>query len=270
MIYILLPAYNEERDIGSLLVRIRESMLAQGFFHYTVLVVNDGSTDKTHSIATELQQQMPIALLNHGVNLGLGRAMLTGLSRAAELVQDEDVLVTMDADNTHDPCLIGSMVAKIQSGADLVIASRYEKGGEEIGLSKARSVLSRGASLLLHIFFPIPDVKDYTCGFRAYNGLALKKAFQVYGLKLVEERGFTCMAEILLKLRVLGVRVGEVPLVLRYDLKSGRSKLKIGRTILRYGVLVARNLFRKPMAAQQQIQRRKRFGLSEADKGAEI
>lgn len=250
MYYILLPAYNEERDIGPLLQRICDAMEALHFDNYKVLVVNDGSTDGTVRIVNGCQHFMNVDILDHGVNKGLGQAMLTGLRRAAELVEDEDVLVTMDADNTHDPQLIGAMVGKIRAGANLVIASRYEQGGEEVGLSQMRSFLSRGASTLLKIFFPIPGAKDYTCGFRAYRGDELKRAFQVYGDRLVEERGFTCMAEILIKLRSVGVRVAEVPLVLRYDLKSGRSKMKVLRTILRYFVMIARNLFRGPALAK--------------------
>ena len=245
MIYILLPAYNEERDIATLLHRIQDAMQALGG-SYKVLVVNDGSTDGTLAVVDGLKKEIPIELLDHGVNKGLGQAMLTGLTRAAELVQDDQILVTMDADNTHDPCLIGQMVEKIRSGSDIVIASRYEQGGEEVGLSRLRSFLSRGASTLLMIFFPIPGAKDYTCGYRAYLGGALKIADQVFGSRLVEERGFTCMAEILIKFRSLKARVSEVPLVLRYDLKSGQSKMKVLRTILRYFVLIAHNLFRKP------------------------
>ncbi len=241
MVYILLPAYNEERDIGTLLQRICDAMemFPMG---YHVLVVNDGSTDATVSEVTRRQAAMPIELINHPLNKGLGQAMLTGLCRAADLLQDEDVLITMDADNTHDPQLIGAMVEKVRAGAGLVIASRYEQGGEEIGLSGVRSFLSRGASLLLKLFFPIPGAKDYTCGYRAYHGAELKRAYRLYGDRLVEERGFTCMAEILIKLRAVRARVAEVPLVLRYDLKSGQSKMKVLRTILRYFVLIAKNL----------------------------
>ena len=241
MVYILLPAYNEERDIEPLLNRIHQSMQSLQYAQYKILVVNDGSTDGTLAVITRYQRSMPVEILDHRVNKGLGQAMLTGLSRAAELIQDDDVLISMDADNTHNPQLIGAMIDKIRSGYDLVIASRYEKGGEEVGLSRYRSFLSRCVSNLLMIFFPIPGAKDYSCGYRAYRGSMLKKAFQIYGDQWVEERGFTCMAEILIKLSRMNIRVTEVPLVLRYDLKSGQSKMKVLRTILRYFVLISHN-----------------------------
>lgn len=246
MIYILLPAYNEEKDIGPLLKRIEIAMRESRIANYRVMVVNDGSTDQTASMVDALQNEMPVERIDHPVNKGLGQAMLTGLRRAKELVNDEDWLVTMDADNTHDPAFIEAMIARGQGRADVVIASRYEKGGQEVGLSVIRSIMSRSASRLLSIFFPIPGVKDYTCGYRAYRGSILKRAFQVYGDGLVEEHGFTCMAEILIKLRALGVRVVESPLVLRYDLKSGASKMKVVRTILRYFVLIGHNLSLQP------------------------
>lgn len=241
MIIILLPAYNEERDIRKLILRIHAAMQAGGM-NYKVIVVNDGSTDGTVSAVTACQKEMPVELIDHGVNKGLGQAMLTGFRHVAMRLENEDVLVTMDADNTHDPNLISAMVEKVRGGADLVIASRYETGGEEIGLSGLRSFLSRGASGLLGLLFPLAGAKDYTCGYRAYRGSLVKDAFRIYGDKMVEERGFTCMAEILIKMRAMNARVVEVPLVLRYDLKSGRSKMKVLRTILRYFVLIARNL----------------------------
>lgn len=243
MITIFLPAYNEERDIAALLERIREEMEGQHLTPYRVLVVNDGSTDGTLDVLRGCQSTMPLEVVDHGVNKGLGQAMNTGMRRAAELLEEGDILVTMDADNTHNPALIGAMERKVRSGADIVIASRYEQGGEEVGLSGLRSTLSRGASGLLKLFFPIRGGKDYTCGYRAYRANVIKKAFEVYGDRFVEERGFTCMAEILLKLRALGAKVTEVPLVLRYDLKTGQSKMKVVRTILRYFVLITRNLF---------------------------
>jgi dolichol-phosphate mannosyltransferase len=247
MYYIFLPAYNEERDIRTLLLRIRDAMQGIGL-DYKVIVVNDGSIDGTAQAVLSCQALMPVELVNHEKNKGLGQAMLTGLTHAEKIINDQDVLVTMDADNTHDPRLIQAMDAKIRAGADLVIASRYQSGGEEIGLSRLRSFLSRGASSLLSLFFPIPGAKDYTCGYRAYQGEIIRRAFHRFGEKLVEERGFTCMAEILIKMRLIHARVAEVPLVLRYDLKSGQSKMKVIRTILRYFVLISRNLFSRPSA----------------------
>lgn len=257
MIYIVLPAYNEERDIRALLERIRDVMTDPAL-DGKVLVVNDGSTDGTVSVVNAFAQTVPLELLQHEKNKGLGQAITTGLRRASELASGSDIIVAMDADNTHDPKLIKQMVQHIQAGKDVVIASRYEKGGEEIGLSWPRHVFSWGASFLLRLFFSIPGAKDYTCGYRAYRGELLHEAFKYYGDRFIEERGFTCMAEILLKLGGLSARVGEVPLVLRYDFKSGQSKMKVFRTVWRYLVLIVKSKSLrsvKPALEQQVVTR---------------
>lgn len=249
MIYILLPAYNEEKDLPVLLDRIRGTLMET---EYRVLVVNDGSRDATLSVAHEFAKRMPLTVLDHGVNKGLGQAMLTGLSYAVRTAQAGDVVVAMDADNTHDPSLIGRMVAMCREGKDVVIASRYTAGGEEIGLTPLRKVLSRGASFLLHIFYPIRGTRDYTCGYRAYTAEILHSAFDRFGQDgVIEEGGFTCMAELLIKLSFVGARVDEAPLVLRYDLKSGKSKMKFVRTIWRYGVLIGTLKRVQPIPAKE-------------------
>lgn len=87
----------------------------------------------------------------------------------------------------------------------------------------------------------MPSARDYTCGYRAYRAGVLRRAMSAFGDGLIEERGFVCMAELLIKLARLGARVAEVPLVLRYDLKRSRGKARIIPTIARYLLLVARS-----------------------------
>ncbi len=241
MITVLLPAYNEEKSLPLLLDRIAAFGQSYRAEPYQVIVVNDGSRDATPDIAAEYATRMPLQLVNHDGNKGLGTAMKTGLAAAARVTGPNDAVVTMDADNTHDPALIGAMRAELNKGFDLVIASRYQTGGKEIGLSMARHIFSKGASTLLRLFFPIRGARDYTCGYRIYGGPLIQRAVATYGDKLVEEQGFTCMAEILIKMARLGARVSETPLVLRYDLKVGASKMNVQRTIRRYFVLIAHN-----------------------------
>src|SRR5262249_54712010 len=89
------------------------------------------------------------------------------------------------------------------------------------------------ARFLFQITFPLSGVRDYTCGYRAYHGKLLKKAFQKYGNDFIERDGFEAMVDILLKLRRMGAIFCEVPLVLRYDEKRGASKMRVFRTIRR-------------------------------------
>ena len=95
---------------------------------------------------------------------------------------------------------------------------------------------------MLGIVFPIKGIKDYTCGFRAYNCSILKQAFEFYGEDIIESKTFVCMAEILIKLRKLKIKGAEVPLILRYDRKIGASKMQLKKTIVDYLYIIVKNI----------------------------
>lgn len=242
MIYILLPAFNESSGIETILHNISHQL--EGL-QYLLVVVNDGSTDDTLNILKKFQAKPNLKIINHEKNLGLGTAMKTGITYISSVIHSDDILITMDADNTHPVELFPKLVKKIKDGSDVVIASRYAAGGCEVGLTNFRKILSGGASALLKLFFPIQNVNDYTSGYRAYSGKIIKKSNEFYGENLVSESGFTCMAEILIKLSHIDTTITEEGLILRYDLKRGKSKIKILRTILGYFRLILKLKFLK-------------------------
>ena len=210
-----------------------EQQMEASRYQFQVVIVDDGSTDGTPDVIRHWSSKIPIDVVQHAKNSGLGETIQDALYRSAALAAPDDVVVTMDADNTHSPALIPAMVSAIQKGGDVVIASRYRRGSRVVGLSFLRHLMSYGARFLFQIAFPIKGVRDYTCGFRAYRASLLKSAFARYGKTLVQERGFAAMAEILLKLRALNPKFHEVPMVLRYDLKSGDSKMRVGTTVMK-------------------------------------
>ena len=239
MIYVFLPAYNEEEALSKLVKKFDDEFKKAGQ-PYRIVVVDDGSADQTAARAEELARQYPLELLRHPVNLGLGATMVDGLKHIARISSGEDMVVTMDCDDTHEPRYMHGAFEKIKEGYDLVILSRYQEGGGEEGLSAARSFLSRGAGSLLKIFFPIRGVKEYSCGYRVFRAASLKKAFEVFGDQFVRlpRMGFVVTPEILIKFRMLGARITEVPFVLNYGQKAGASKNKPLKTIAGYFGLV--------------------------------
>jgi dolichol-phosphate mannosyltransferase len=228
-ILVVLPAYNEEANIASLLRRIFEA-LTDECMGFSVIVVDDGSSDRTSEILEETRREMPVIVQHHERNQGLGATLRDGLRQAAALASPRDIIVTMDADESHTPGLMLRMVRMIREGHDVVIASRYRPGARICGLSLQRRTISRVASWLMRLLFPIPGVTDYTCGYRAYRAEALQQAYQTYGESLVDQDGFQCMVDVLLKLRRLPLIFGEVPMILRYDLKRGSSKMRLMQT----------------------------------------
>lgn len=239
MIYVFLPAYNEAQALPRLVKKFDEEF-KKAKLAYRIVVLDDGSSDGTASSAMDLARIYPLELLKHEVNRGLGQTMADGLRHVANISSADDLMVTMDCDDTHEPRYMHDAFNKLAQGYDLVILSRYQKGGGEEGLSAFRSILSRGAGLALKLFFPIKGVKEYSCGYRVCRASILKKAFEVFGDQLVRlpNMGFVVTPELLIKFRMLGARIAEVPFVLSYGQKAGPSKNRPLKTIKGYFFLV--------------------------------
>jgi dolichol-phosphate mannosyltransferase len=232
MIIVTLPAYNEEIALPPLLdsiAQVRQKLLPE----LRVIVVDDGSNDATADIVREYARtNFWIALVQHERNQGLSQAIQTGFQAALKDAAPDDIVVTLDADNTQPPEVIPSMIERVTGGCDVVIASRFQPGAQVYGVPSLRRLYSRVMSILFQAIFPIRGVRDYSCGFRAYRADVLRRAYTTYGDHFITERGFACMAEIMCQLgRLNGVTFGEVPFILRYDLKPTTTKMRVWRTI---------------------------------------
>ncbi|MEQ8767382.1 MAG: glycosyltransferase [Planctomycetota bacterium] len=253
MILFVLPAYNEGEGIARLLGLLADRMKDQRL-DYRVLLVDDGSSDDTLAEARAFLERMPLTIIHHERNRGLGVAIWTGLSSAVAEASDDDVIITMDADCSHDPILAGPLADAVRTGScEVAIASRFVEGGAEVGVPFHRKILSRGAGLIFRTLFPTSHVRDYSCGYRAYRASTLRRGLEAYGRGFIVESGFGCMVEILVKLRALGAKFGEVPLVLRYDQKLGASKMRIVRTVVRYGMFILRAMTLPKLPERQSV-----------------
>lgn len=232
MIIVTLPAYNEGEALPPLLESIAQ-VQQSARLNMRVIVVDDGSTDETAVVVRRrMAEDAWISLVQHDCNKGLSQAIQTGFQAALKDGGPDDIIVTLDADNTQPPGVIPTMVEKVVNGCDVVIASRFQPGAQVRGVPPLRRLYSRVMSVLFRVAFPIKGVRDYSCGFRAYRAGALQRAYATYGDQFITERGFACMVEILFQLDRLGmVTFGEVPFTLRYDLKPTETKMRVGRTI---------------------------------------
>ena len=237
-VWLVLPAYNEAENLPRLLERVAAAWTRR--LRFRVLVVDDGSEDGTAAVAKAASPRLPVEVVRHQRNRGLAAAIRTGIHEVSRRVAAGDIVVTMDADNSHPPELVPEMVARINDGYDIVIASRFARGGREEGVPWPRRLLSRAASLVFRGVCPIDGVRDYTTGFRAYRAALLRRLWSIHGERLVEASAFSVMTEILLKARTVRPRIAEVPLVLRYDLKEGPSKMRVGSTVRDYLDLLRR------------------------------
>jgi len=168
--------------------------------------------------------------------MGLGAALRTGLLAAAEEALDDDVVVTMDSDNTHDPKYILGMLVAARK-ADIVVGSRYVAGGAQLNVPPHRVVLSKMINNVVGVLFRLP-VKDATSGFRCFKAMTLKRLRGALGEGIVDSNGFDSSLELLLKAVHSGGFVTEVPILLDYGKKGGNSKMRLFSTIVKYVVLI--------------------------------
>lgn len=232
---VVLPAYNEEENLETLVAewqKYGDEISVEFGLELKIIAVNDGSGDKTGETGGRLEKELEnFTLVNHKVNKGLGEAVKTGVIYVLDNCPQSEYTCLMDCDNTHDPRYVIDMLKKQrQSGADVVIASRYQKGAAVRGVSPFRLFTSEGAKYVYSALLGVKNVRDYTCGYRLYKNEILSKAYKRFGSNIVEESGFTCMAELLYKLYACGAVFEEVPFELRYDFKKGASKMKVFKT----------------------------------------
>jgi len=239
MIYIILPAFNEAQAIPRLLPAIRTCLAG---YSYRIIVLDDGSTDQTGARIAKLQEQLPIDIITHEKNCGLGKTFEDLLLHVTRIAAPQDIIVHFDCDGTHDPGYITNLCNEIARGCDVVIASRFCPRGGQTGVPLWRRFLSLIANRILRVCIRIPGINDYSCSFRAYRAEMLQKTLLRYGTAVFSLRsfGFVCVAELLVYLHQAGARIIEIPFILHYERKTGPSKMNLSSTLIGYWMLIFR------------------------------
>ena len=225
LISVIVPAFDEEANIGSVLDSIH-GVLVQAGFPYEIIVVNDGSSDKT----SEVVKENNVVLVNHTKNLGKGAAIRTGLQRARG-----GVVVTIDADGSHPPRDIPRLVYPLINGnVDAVIGSRFTNEHGKVSTSELRLL---GNRIINYAFLLLTRkrIADTQSGFRAYKREAFRKLS-------IRSSGFEAESEITLKMLKRGFSIKEVPIDCEprdngsSKVKSFKDGFKILKSILFFSV----------------------------------
>ncbi len=235
MIDLVLPTYNEAENI----VRLVPQLLALPL-ELKVLVVDDNSPDGTGRLADELADRCPerVEVIHRAGKLGLGTAYLAGFRRA--LAEGASEVLTMDADFSHHPRYIPELAARLKT-ADLVIGSRYVRGGAAVDSPLLRRLISYGANFLAHLVLGL-RARDVTAGFRLYR----REVLESVPLDRIRSSGYSFLIEMLFLVEARQWRVAEAP-ILFYDRKLGRSKIS-GQEISKALVTVGRLTIRRVSA----------------------
>jgi dolichol-phosphate mannosyltransferase len=209
---VIIPTYNERDNLDSIVARTRQAVPAAD-----VLIVDDNSPDGTGEMAEKLAlTDGQVHVLHRTQKAGLGAAYLAGFGWA--LGRGYGVLVEMDADGSHDPAELPDLLGAL-ANADLVIGSRWVRGGTVRNWPRSRAVLSRGGNAYARIMLSL-SVHDATGGYRAYRADTLRKI----GLDEVRSQGYCFQIELTLRTVRAGLSVAEVPITFT-ERTRGASKM---------------------------------------------
>lgn len=211
----IIPTYNEIESLPLTVARLRRAVP-----HSDVLVVDDNSPDGTGDLADTLAAADPqIHVLHRQGKAGLGAAYIAGFTWGLDA--GYDVLVEMDADGSHRPEQLQSLLEKV-ADADLVIGSRWVPGGSVVNWPRRRKLLSRAGSTYSRIMLGI-DVRDITAGYRAFRRETLEKL----DLAQVDSVGYGFQVDMTFRVARLGLKIVEVPITF-VEREFGASKMSGG------------------------------------------
>ena len=213
-VWIVLPTYDEAENIEPMAAAILATLPAA-----TLLVVDDDSPDGTGRLADALAAGDPRIRVRHrALKQGLGRAYLDGFALA--LAGGATTIVQMDADFSHDPGALPDLIGPVGAGsADLVIGSRYTRGGGVVDWGLGRRVVSRGGSIFARVVLGLGQ-NDLTGGFKAWRASTLA-AVPFDG---VHAGGYVFQIEMTFRADRSGARIREIPITFR-DRRVGQSKM---------------------------------------------
>ena len=220
-ICFVLPTYNEEENIENIIQQILKEEKNQSKHTFSILVVDDNSTDETQAIVQRYISLNSKIHLVTGQKKGLGDAYKRGFKFALNDLK-ADVIFQMDSDGQHDASLIPDFVSYIEEGKDVVIGSRFIDGGTTPDFSFSRLLMSKVGNLLVRYVGGITQVKDCTSGYRAIRASYLKELDFSY----LSTRGYSFQSSLICDLAWRGADISEIPIEFS-SRQGGESKLAI-------------------------------------------
>ena len=220
--WLILPTYNEAENLEQMVHAVLPR-LAEGGSTATILVVDDASPDGTGQIADRLAGEIAeVRVLHRSLKDGLGRAYLAGFQAALD--GGADLILQMDCDFSHDPADVPRLM-EAASSADVVLGSRYVRGGGVENWALRRRIQSRGGCAYAQLILRVP-VRDLTGGFKCWN----RRALEALDFDGVDSHGYGFQIEMTYRALRAGLSVTEVPIVFR-ERREGQSKMTLWITL---------------------------------------
>lgn len=224
-ILVSLATYNERDNLTPLVKEIHQFVPRA-----EVLVIDDNSPDGTGKLADDLAAADPrIHVLHRAGKLGLGTAILAGMAYAKD--HGYDLLINMDADFSHHPRYLPALLAGMDS-KDVMIGSRYIKGGGTENWPPARKLMSWGVGTMVRVLMRIP-ARDTSGAYRCYRVAKLREV----PLERLWSRGYSFQQEVLYRCHKAGCRIGETPIIFE-NRRAGASKVNPREALRSISIIV--------------------------------
>jgi len=217
--FVNIATYNEKENIKQLIADILSLKIPD----LEILVIDDNSPDGTAEIVKDNFINEPVEIIIRTNERGYGSAHITGLKKALEI--GAEIIITMDADFSHQPKVIPEMIKEIQAGYDVVVGSRRIPGGEIIGWGFTRKLASKTAMIITQLILGI-KTKDVTTGFRAYRANKLVEL----NFENIKSNGYSFLEELIFRCEKENLKIKEVPIIFN-DRQQGKSKFSIKEII---------------------------------------
>jgi dolichol-phosphate mannosyltransferase len=224
-ILVSIATYNERDNLPPLIHEIRQAIPSTD-----VLVIDDNSPDGTGELADRLAVDDPhVRVMHRAGKLGLGTAILAGMRYAMD--ENYDYLINMDADFSHHPRYLPAILAGMKR-YDVMIGSRYIKGGGTVNWPLSRRLISRCLGLVVRMLMRIP-ARDTSGAYRCYRVSKLRTV----QLQRVRSRGYSFQQEVLYRCRKAGCKIGETPIIFE-NRRAGASKVNPKEAVRSMGMIV--------------------------------
>lgn len=242
MIKIIFCCLNEEKSLPQFLQNIFKEIapLKQDF---EIIICLDGTSDNSLEAIKTFSQikitTLPI-IQQRGLGLAFKRIFLEIIKNSA----DNDLVISLDCDNTHNPAQIPAMLEHFQkNNLDFLVASRFCHNSAIGDFPLYRKFISKSISIFLQTLFSVKKIngkklQDYTSGYRIYRAKKIKELYEKEGEKFIREPEFTYTCELLIRLSKINSRIDEIAIFYEYGKKIEKSKLRIMRNFYRLIVMV--------------------------------
>jgi dolichol-phosphate mannosyltransferase len=218
-VWLLIPTYNEAENVERIVRAAAVELDTACPDDYRILIVDDNSPDGTGRIADRLADELDaVEVLHRTDKNGLGQAYIAGFSHA--LSAGAELVMEMDADFSHDPRYIPKLLAAAEN-ADMVLGSRYIKGGAVVNWGPVRQLVSRGGGVYARLILGV-DVHDLTGGFKCIH----RRVLEAIDLPGVRADGYVFQIEVTYRAILAGFTVREIPIVF-VDRTVGTSKMSM-------------------------------------------